>query len=75
MDLSRRVTELLAPGGRLAARWPRYEERPVQCALAASMAETMELGGAPLAERRPASASLAYLLPAVLLAVEQGAAS
>jgi Rad3-related DNA helicase len=66
------VTGLLAPGGRLAGRWPRYEERAGQRALAEQIAETLERGGVLLAEAPTGlGKSLAYLLPSVLIALER----
>lgn len=67
MSLVRRVEALLAPGGELAQRWPRYEERTVQRQLAADIARLVERGGTLLAEAPTGvGKSLAYLLPAVL---------
>ncbi len=67
MSLVRRVEALLAPGGELARRWPRYEERTVQHRLAADIAGVVERGGTLLAEAPTGvGKSLAYLLPAVL---------
>jgi Rad3-related DNA helicase len=71
MSLRSRVAELLAPGGRLARRWPRYEERHEQHALAGGISEMLEHGGVLLAEAPTGlGKSLAYLLPAALLAAE-----
>lgn len=71
MTLAERVAALLAPGGRLAARWPRYEDRLAQREMARDVAETLEAGGVLLAEAPTGvGKSLAYLLPAVLLAQE-----
>lgn len=67
MSLVRRVEKLLAPGGDLARRWPRYEEREVQRRLAADIARVVEGSGTLLAEAPTGvGKSLAYLLPAVL---------
>ena len=72
MTLAERVESLLAPGGRLSARWPRYEDRPAQRQMARDVAATLEAGGVLLAEAPTGvGKSLAYLLPAVLLALEQ----
>ena len=69
MSLVREVETLLAPGGRLSQRWPRYEERAVQRRLAADIARVVEQGGVLLAEAPTGvGKSLAYLLPAVLQA-------
>jgi Rad3-related DNA helicase len=71
--LSAQVDELLAPGGALALGWPRFEERPGQRSLAAEIARAMEAGGVLLAEAPTGiGKSLAYLLPAVLLAAHTG---
>ncbi|MFI5371000.1 MAG: ATP-dependent DNA helicase [Candidatus Eisenbacteria bacterium] len=70
-SLAGRVEALLAPGGRLATRWPRYEERFAQRALAADVARTIEDGGILLAEAPTGvGKSLAYLLPALLAAMD-----
>lgn len=67
MSLVRRVETLLEPGGELARRWPRYEERTAQHRLAADIARVVEHGGTLLAEAPTGvGKSLAYLLPAVL---------
>jgi Rad3-related DNA helicase len=66
-SLAERVEVLLAPGGRLATRWPRYEERFAQRSLAADVARVIESGGILLAEAPTGvGKSLAYLLPALL---------
>src|SRR5262245_45360987 len=71
MSLARRVEDLLSPGGRLADRWPRYEERHAQRALARDVARTWEAGGVLVAEAPTGvGKSLAYLVPAVLMALE-----
>ncbi|OGF12799.1 MAG: hypothetical protein A2W00_00805 [Candidatus Eisenbacteria bacterium RBG_16_71_46] len=71
MELRRRVEELLGPGGAVASRWPRYERRDGQRALAAEIALCLEHGGLLLAEAPTGvGKSLAYLLPSVLLALE-----
>jgi len=71
VSLVARVQDLLAPGGRLATRWPRYEERASQRELAGDVARAFDLGGVLLAEAPTGvGKSLAYLLPAVLLAAE-----
>src|SRR5262245_36005878 len=72
MPLDDRVAELLAPGGRLAARWPRHGDRAAQRAMAAEVARAIELGGVLLAEAPTGvGKSLAYLLPALLAAAER----
>jgi Rad3-related DNA helicase len=71
VTLAERVESLLAPGGRLSDRWPRYEDRPAQREMARDVARTLEEGGVLLAEAPTGvGKSLAYLLPAVLLAGE-----
>src|SRR5262245_41481176 len=71
MTLAARVESLLAPGGRLADRWPRYEDRRAQRLMAADVAATLETGGVLLAEAPTGvGKSLAYLLPAVLQALQ-----
>ena len=71
MTLAERTEQLLAPGGRLAGRWPRYEDRDAQRRMAADVADTLERGGVLLAEAPTGvGKSLAYLLPAVLTALE-----
>jgi Rad3-related DNA helicase len=72
VSLAERVETLLAPGGRLATHWPRYEERAAQRLMAIRVAETLEHGGVLLAEAPTGvGKSLAYLLPSVLVALEQ----
>ncbi|MEO5616134.1 MAG: ATP-dependent DNA helicase [Candidatus Eisenbacteria bacterium] len=69
MTLSRRVESMLAPDGALGRRWPRFEDRSSQRQLGAAMAATMERGGLLLAEAPTGvGKSLAYLLPAALMA-------
>src|SRR5262249_49353738 len=68
-SLAARVQHMLEPGGLLSTRWPRYERRDSQLALASDVARTLEQGGILLAEAPTGvGKSLAYLLPAVLLA-------
>jgi Rad3-related DNA helicase len=67
VPLIREVETLLAPGGELSRRWPRYEERSVQRRLARDIARVVQQGGVLLAEAPTGvGKSLAYLLPAVL---------
>uniref|UniRef100_A0A832I3F2 ATP-dependent DNA helicase n=1 Tax=Eiseniibacteriota bacterium TaxID=2212470 RepID=A0A832I3F2_UNCEI len=69
MTLADRVEDLLGPAGPFARRWPHFEARPGQLALARDVALAMERGGVLLAEAPTGvGKSLAYLLPAVLLA-------
>ena len=71
MSLRARVEAALKPGGILAKRWPHYEERQAQVDLAGDVARTLEHGGVLMAEAPTGvGKSLAYLLPAVLHAVE-----
>jgi Rad3-related DNA helicase len=71
VSLAQRVDELLGAGGTLARRWPRYEDRDSQRRMSADVAETLERGGVLLAEAPTGvGKSLAYLLPAILMAVE-----
>jgi DNA polymerase-3 subunit epsilon/ATP-dependent DNA helicase DinG len=73
VSLVRRVEEAFSPGGLLARAWPRYEERPAQRAMAIDVARTLEHGGVLLAEAPTGvGKSLAYLLPAVLMAHQTG---
>lgn len=69
-SLDDRVGALLSPGGRVAERWPRWEDREGQLTLAMSIARTIEHGGVLLAEAPTGvGKSLAYLLPSVLHAL------
>jgi len=73
MSLESRVRELMGPGGALAARWPRYEQRGAQLDLAGDIAATLERGGVLLAEAPTGiGKSLAYLLPGILAILERG---
>ena len=45
MSLASQVEQAFAPGGALARRWPEWEERPGQRALAIEVARTLEHGG------------------------------
>lgn len=66
-----RVVAALRPGGLLARAWPGYEERHAQVELARDVARTLERGGVLLAEAPTGvGKSVAYLLPAVLRALE-----
>ena len=71
MSLRMRVAAALAPGGILAKRWPHYEQRQAQVELAADVARVLEHGGVLMAEAPTGvGKSLAYLLPAVLHAID-----
>ena len=60
-------------GGPLARSFSAYEPRPGQAEMAAAVAETLNRGGQLLVEAGTGTGkSLAYLLPAVLHAVERG---
>src|SRR5262249_55934414 len=73
MSLGERVERALAVGGSLSRRWPEWEERPGQRALAIEVAHTLERGGVLLAEAPTGvGKSLAYLLPAIWHAAESG---
>ena len=73
MGLAERVERALLSGGTLARAWPHWEERPGQRAFAIEVAHALERGGVLLAEAPTGvGKSLAYLLPAVLHAVEHG---
>ncbi len=72
MSLAEDVRAWFEPGGPLAGRWPRYEDREAQRTLAASIAATIERGGVQMAEAPTGvGKSLAYLLPALLVAARQ----
>jgi Rad3-related DNA helicase len=71
MGLAERVERAFLSGGALARAWPQWEERPGQRAFAIEVAHALERGGVLLAEAPTGvGKSLAYLLPAVLHAVE-----
>jgi Rad3-related DNA helicase len=71
VPVTRKVQELFQPGGPLARRWPHYEERPAQGDLARDVARIFDEGGILLAEAPTGiGKSLAYLVPAVLTALE-----
>jgi len=73
MSLSSRVISALMPGGVLARSWAGYEERHAQVELARDVARTFERGGVLVAEAPTGvGKSVAYLLPAVLHALESG---
>jgi len=60
---------LLAPGGRIAATLPGYEERPQQLAMAAAVARAFNDSSVLTAEAGTGTGkSLAYLVPAILWA-------
>lgn len=71
MSLADRTAAAFAHSGVLASRWPHWEPRPQQAALAVAIARTIEQGGALLAEAPTGvGKSLAYLAPAVLHALD-----
>lgn len=73
MSLESRVASALRPGGVLARAWPGYEERHAQVELARDVARTFVRGGVLVAEAPTGvGKSVAYLLPAVLHALESG---
>lgn len=64
--------QILGPGGPIAARHPRYEERPQQRELAAAIDGVMREGGRLLAEAGTGvGKSFAYLVPAIVAASER----
>ena len=66
-----RVDADLGPGGPLALRHPRYEDRPQQRALARMIAGLYNEGGVGIAEAGTGTGkSVAYLLPAIRWALE-----
>jgi ATP-dependent DNA helicase DinG len=61
----------LGPGGALARRHPRYEDRPQQRALSRLIGEMYNEGGVGIAEAGTGTGkSVAYLLPAIRWAVQ-----
>ncbi len=67
------VGALLRSDGPLARVWPQFEERPQQESMASAVAAAFAAGEHLLVEAGTGTGkSLAYLLPAVLLAVAQG---
>ncbi|MCC6650293.1 MAG: hypothetical protein IT348_03995 [Candidatus Eisenbacteria bacterium] len=71
MGLEAQALAALKPGGALARYWPLYEERHAQVELARDVARLLETGGILMAEAPTGvGKSVAYLLPAVLHAVE-----
>jgi len=67
------LTALLAPGGLLAERFPGYEYRPQQIEMLQAVTRTLNDGGQILAEAGTGTGkSLAYLLPAIHFAVNNG---
>lgn len=73
MSIERGVEAALCEGGTLSSRWPGYEQRSSQLALALDLARTIEQGGVLLAEAPTGiGKSIAYLLPAVLHARATG---
>lgn len=72
MSLAARIQRLFGPGGALPARWPKYERRDEQVALAVHIARAIENGDVLVAEAPTGvGKSLAYLVPAVLTALER----
>lgn len=65
------ATQILGPGGRIAARLPNYEHRPEQLELAEAIRRTLAQGGHLIAEAGTGvGKSFAYLAPAILAATE-----
>lgn len=70
IDLVRQVEEIFAPGGALS-RSPNFEYRPQQQRMAVAVAQTLLKGGHLAVEAGTGvGKSLAYLIPAILYAVE-----
>lgn len=68
-----RLREWTSAGGALARSFPGYEPRPQQIEMMSAVVETLNQGGRLLVEAGTGTGkSLAYLLPAVLHAVERG---
>jgi len=64
---------LIAPGGALAARFPGYENRPGQREMLRSVVDRFNEGGVSIVEAGTGTGkSLAYLIPAVRWAQENG---
>ena len=64
---------LIAPGGPLAARFPGYENRPGQREMLRSVVDRFNEGGVSIVEAGTGTGkSLAYLIPAVRWAQENG---
>ncbi len=62
---------ILGPGGSIAKRLPRYEARPEQIAMAQAVARAIETPGHLMVEAGTGvGKSFAYLVPAILAAVE-----
>lgn len=67
------VLHLLGPSGPIAAKHPRYEERPQQRELAGAVDDVMRNGGRLLAEAGTGTGkSFAYLVPAIAAAADRG---
>lgn len=63
--------DILGPGGRIAARLPRYEARPQQLAMADAVFAALRDGHHLIAEAGTGvGKSFAYLVPAILVATE-----
>ncbi|HET7035797.1 MAG TPA: helicase C-terminal domain-containing protein [Thermomicrobiaceae bacterium] len=72
IDLER-LTGWAEADGALARAFPQYEPRPQQIAMMGAVAETLNEGGQLLVEAGTGTGkSIAYLLPAILHAVERG---
>jgi ATP-dependent DNA helicase DinG len=64
---------VLAPGGALSQRYPGYEDRPGQRAMLSAIADRFNGGGIEIVEAGTGTGkSLAYLIPAVRWAQENG---
>ncbi len=70
---SEELDAVLAPGGALSHRYPGYEDRPGQRDMLAAVSRSFNEGGITLVEAGTGTGkSLAYLLPAVRWAQENG---
>ncbi|MGC9025396.1 MAG: exonuclease domain-containing protein, partial [Chloroflexia bacterium] len=67
------LAALLSPGGLFARSFPHYEHRPQQVEMLRAVARTLNAGGQLIVEAGTGvGKSMAYLLPAVALAVRRG---
>ncbi len=68
-----RLAGLLAPGGLFARAFPHYEHRPQQMEMLRAVANTLNQGGQLIVEAGTGTGkSVAYLIPALALAVRRG---
>ncbi|MCL6487415.1 MAG: DEAD/DEAH box helicase family protein [Alicyclobacillus mali] len=72
-EIASKAREVLAPGGPLAASMPGFEARPGQLAMVDAVAEALAEGKHAMVEAGTGTGkSLAYLVPAALLAMKTG---